>query len=115
MVATAVASAAMTAGQAYYLRRNLGGRLEGGDTVRAVGRILVASAVLGVVAYALWRGLDDLLGRSLPAQIVSVGGGLAAGIAVYCAVVLALRVPEAEQIRDLVRARLRRSPPEDQA
>ena len=108
VVATAVASAAMTAGQAYYLRRELGGHLEGAATARAVARVLLASVVLGAVAYALWRGLDELLGRSLPAQVVSVGGGLAAGIAAYCAVVLALRVPEARQIRDAVRARLRR-------
>ena len=105
--ATAVASAAMTAGQAYYLRRELGGQLEGGETLRAVGRILVASVALGVVAYALWRGLDERLGRSLPAQIVSVGGGLTAGVGVYCAAVLAMRVPEAQQIRDLIAARIR--------
>jgi putative peptidoglycan lipid II flippase len=108
VVATAVSSAAMTAGQAFFLRRELGGQLEGGETLRAVGRILVASVALSVVAYGLWRGLDALLGRSLPAQIVSVGGGLAAGIAVYCAVVIALRVPEAQQIRELLGARLPR-------
>jgi putative peptidoglycan lipid II flippase len=108
--ATAVASAAMTAGQAYFLRRELGGRLEGGETARAVARILLASAALGIVAYLAWRGLDELLGRSLPAQIVSVGVGLAAGIAVYGAAVLALRIPEAVQIRDMVAARMRRSP-----
>ena len=107
--ATAVASAAMTAGQAYYLRRELGGRLEGGETARAVARILVASIALGVVAYLAWRGLDELLGRSLPAQMVSVGTGLVAGVGVYCAAVLALRVPEARQIRDMVAGRLRRS------
>ena len=106
--ATAVASAAMTAGQVYYLRRILGGRLEGGETARAVARILLAAAALGVAAYLVWRGLDELLGRSLPAQIASVGGGLAAGIAVYCGAVLAMRVPEAEQIRDMVTARMRR-------
>jgi putative peptidoglycan lipid II flippase len=71
--------------------------------------MLVAAAALAAVAYLLWRGLDEALGRSLPAQVVSVGGGLVAGIAVYAAVVLALRVTEAEQIRELVRARLRRS------
>jgi putative peptidoglycan lipid II flippase len=109
VVATAFASAAMTAGQAYYLRRELGGRLEGAETLRAVARMLVAAAALAAVAYLLWRGLDELLGRSLPAQIVSVGGGLVAGIAAYTAVVVALRVPEAQQIRELVRARLRRS------
>jgi putative peptidoglycan lipid II flippase len=109
VVATAVSSAAMTAGQAYYLRRELGGRLEGAATLRGVVRMLIAAAALAAVAYLLWRGLDAALGRSLPAQVVSVGGGLLAGIAVYTAVVLALRVTEAEQIRELVRARLRRS------
>jgi putative peptidoglycan lipid II flippase len=99
----------MTAGQAYYLRRELGGRLEGGETARALARILVASVALGGVAYLTWRGLDELLGRSLPAQMVSVGSGLVAGIGVYCAAVLALRVPEAQQIRDMVAGRLRRS------
>ncbi len=108
VVATAVASASMSAGQAYFLRRELGGRVEGAETLRAVARMLVASLALAVVAYLLWRVLDDALGRSLAAQVVSVGGALVAGIAVYCAAVLALRVPEARQIRELVTARRRR-------
>ena len=106
--ATAVASAAMTAGQAYYLRRELGGRLEGHDTVRAIARTLVAAGLLALVAYVAWFALDALLGRSLPAQIVSVGGGLAVGITIYCAAVLRMRIAEAQQIRDLVRARIGR-------
>lgn len=109
VVATAVASAAMTAGQAYYLRRELGGRLEGAESARTVARLLVAAGALAAVSYAVWLGLDELLGRSLPAQAVSVGGGLTAGIVAYAAVVVALRVPEARQISALVRARLRRS------
>jgi putative peptidoglycan lipid II flippase len=108
VVATAVASAAMTAGQLYYLRRELGGRLEGAQTLRAVARLLLAAVALTVVAYLVWRGLDEALGRSLPAQIVSVGGGLTAGIAAYCGAVLRMQVAEAQQIRDLVRARIRR-------
>ena len=107
--ATAVATAALTAGQVYYLRRELGGRLQGAETMRALARMLVAALALAGVAFLLWLGLDDALGRSLPAQIVSVGGGLVAGIAAYIAVVMALRVPEAEQIRALVAARVRRS------
>ena len=106
--ATAVASAAMTAGQAWYLRRELRGQLEGGATVAAVGRILAASALLAAVAYGLYGVLDDLVGRSLPGQIVSVGGALTAGLGAYGVAVLALRVPEAQQIRDAVRARLAR-------
>jgi len=108
VVATAIASAAMTAGQAYYLRRELGGRLEGAETMRALARMLLAAAALALVAYMVWRGLDVTLGRSLPAQVVSVGGGLVVGIAAYTAVVVALRVPEAEQIREMIGSRLRR-------
>jgi putative peptidoglycan lipid II flippase len=109
VVATAIASAAMTAGQAHYLRRELGGRLEGAETARAVARMLLAATALAAVTYLLWLSLDEALGRSLPAQVVSVGGGLVAGIATYVAVVVALRVPEAEQIREIVGTRLRRS------
>ncbi len=107
VIGTAVASAAMTVGQLRALRRELGGRLEVAATVAAIARMLVASVALAAIAYALWRALDEALGRSLPAQIVSVGGGLTAGLGAYAAVVLALRVPEAEQIRELVRARRR--------
>jgi hypothetical protein len=46
--------------------------------------------------------LDDALGRSLVAQIASVGGAILTGFAVYAAAVWALRVPEARQIRALL-------------
>ena len=58
-------------------------------------------------SYAAWRGVDAALGRSLPAQLLSVGAGLALGTAAYAGVVLALRIPEARQIVALVRSRLR--------
>jgi putative peptidoglycan lipid II flippase len=106
VVATAISSAAMTGGQIYYLRRELGGRLEGYDTTRAVARILVAAVLLAVVAYVVWWVLDTILGRSLPSQVISVGGGLGAGIVIYCRAVLRMQVAEAQQIGDMVRARL---------
>ena len=105
---TAVASAAMTFGQAWYLRRELGGALEGRETVDAVTRIVAASALLAGVAYGLYVLLDELCGRSLPGQLISVGAALTAGLGAYAVAVLALRVPEARQIRDAVAARLRR-------
>ncbi|HEV7807427.1 MAG TPA: murein biosynthesis integral membrane protein MurJ [Solirubrobacteraceae bacterium] len=108
VVGTAVASAAMMAGQVHYLRRELGGRLGGRATIEAVVRILAASALLAAVAYGLYRELDSLVGRSLPGQLVSVGGALTASIAGYAWAVLALRVPEAQQIRDAIADRLRR-------
>jgi len=98
----------MTFGQAWYLRRELGGKLEGRATLDAVTRILAASALLAAVAYGLYVALDALVGRSLPGQIISVCGALTAGLTAYAVAVLALRVPEAEQIRRAITARIRR-------
>ena len=80
-----------------------------GTTLRTSAKILLAAVALGLVAYTVWYGLDQALGRSLAAQIVAVGAAIAIGSAVYAAIVLALRIPEAHQIRDLFTARLRRT------
>jgi putative peptidoglycan lipid II flippase len=109
VIATVAATAAMTAGQAFYLRRQIGG-LELGTTARAAAQMVVAAAVLGGIAYATWYGLDEALGRSLLAQVVSVGTALTLGSAAYAAIVLALRIPEARQILELFTRRLRRPP-----
>jgi putative peptidoglycan lipid II flippase len=105
---TAVASAAMTYGQARYLRRELGGNLEGYATVRAIARVLVASGLLAGVTYGFYVLLDAVVGRSLPGQVISVCGSLGVGLVVYTRAVLRMRVLEAEQIRDAVRSRLHR-------
>jgi len=65
-----------------------------------------ASALLAVVTYGVWRGLDEALGRGLIGQVVSVGGGLIAGAAVYGVTVHLLRIPEARQIERLLAGRL---------
>ncbi len=109
VIGTAVANAVMTWLQIRRLREGFNGHLEGGQTMMITVRILVASALLAAVAWVVWNGLDSLLGQSLPAQLVSVGGGILLGSAVYAWVVLAMRIPEAGQIRDLVLARVRRS------
>ena len=108
VLGTVVATAAMTAGQAFYLRRRIGG-LQLGTTLQTTMKILVAAAALGGVAYGTWSVLEDALGVSLLAQIVSVGGAIALGSAVYAGLVLAMRIPEARQILDLFTRRLRRS------
>jgi len=108
VLGTVVATAAMTFGQAYFLRRHTGG-LEIGKTLAESVKMLLAAALLGGVAYGVWYVLDDALGRRLIAQIVSVGTAITAGGAVYAAAVLALRVPEARQIVDLFARRFRRS------
>jgi putative peptidoglycan lipid II flippase len=108
VLGTVVATAAMTAGQAFYLRRRIGS-LQLATTLNVTARILVAAAVLGGVAYGTWYVLDDALGTSLLAQIVSVGGAIGLGSAVYAGLVLAMRIPEARQILELFTRRLRRS------
>jgi putative peptidoglycan lipid II flippase len=107
VIGTAVASLGMTAGQAYYLRRELHGTLEGRRTLTAVAQMTAAAAALGGVAYGVWWAIDDVLGRSVPAQVVSVGLAITAGSAVYAAIVHVLRVPEARQIEHIVLGRLR--------
>ena len=108
VLGTVAATIGMALAQALYLRSDLGG-VEGRETLGAAARMLVAAAALGGVSYAVWYGLDQALGRALAAQVVTVGGGILAGLAVYAAAVWALRVPEAAQIRDLVASRFRRS------
>jgi putative peptidoglycan lipid II flippase len=108
VIGTAVASAGMTIAQAYYLRRLLQGSLEGAAMAHALLRIVNASGLLGVVSYGTWWAVDQLLGRSLGAQILSVGGAALAGFVAYAAAVLALKVREAEQISQFVTSRLHR-------
>jgi putative peptidoglycan lipid II flippase len=109
VIGTVAGNVAMALGQARTLRPLLHGSLEGRRTLIAASQMTAAAALLGAVAYGVWWGLDELLGRALLAQVVSVGGALAAGTAVYAAAVLALRIEEARQIQALVVGRLRRS------
>jgi putative peptidoglycan lipid II flippase len=108
VLGTVVATAAMTVGQSIYLRRRIGG-LQLRTTLQTTVKIVIAAAVLGGVAYITWYVLDEALGRSLLAQVVTVGGAIALGSAVYAALVLAMRIPEARQILELLTRRLRRS------
>jgi putative peptidoglycan lipid II flippase len=66
-------------------------------------RILVASALAAGAAYGVWWALDDVLGRDLGAQIVSLSVGLVAGAAVYLGAARVLGVRELEALRALRR------------
>ena len=98
VIGTAVSNAALVIAEAIWL---------GGLDIRwgRLAGMLLGAAVLGGVAYGVWYGLDELLGRSLIAQIVSVGVALGAGGAAYAGVVLGLRIPEAQQVISLLRRR----------
>jgi putative peptidoglycan lipid II flippase len=107
VIGTVVGTVGMTAMQGLLLRPDLGG-IEGRATLAAVLRMLAAAALLGAVTYGIWWVLDEALGRGLWAQVVAVGVGIVAGLAVYATAVWALGIREARQIRDLVAGRLRR-------
>jgi putative peptidoglycan lipid II flippase len=107
VIGTAAANAVMTGLQIYRLRIGLNGRIEGGQTLMITVRIVLATAVMAALAWALWLGLDRALGRSLPAQIVAVGIALLAACALYAKIVLVMRIPEARQIEQLIVSRAR--------
>jgi putative peptidoglycan lipid II flippase len=104
VLGTVAGTVVMCVAQGWILRRELAG-IEGGRLLSASVRMLAAAALLGAVSYLSWSGLDDLLGRSLGGQAVSVLGSIAAGAAVYAAAVWVLGVPEAKQIRRLLVSR----------
>jgi putative peptidoglycan lipid II flippase len=103
IIGTVAANAVMMALQFHRLRIGFDGRLEGAQTTMITVRILLASALLGIVSWGVWTILDHLFGVSLLAQIVSVGGAAAAGLFVYSRAVLAMHIPEAHQVNRLIR------------
>ena len=109
IIGTISANVVMTALQFQRLRAGLNGRLEGAQTIMITARILIASALLGAASWAVWELLHGLLGGTLPAEIVSVGGAGVAGVLVYVRAVLAMRIPEAHQVGNMIRARLGRA------
>jgi putative peptidoglycan lipid II flippase len=105
VLGTVVGTIVMCVAQGWILRRELAG-IEGAKLLSTALRMVAAAAVLGALAYLAWSGLDDLLGRSLAGQAVSVLGAITVGALGYAGAVWVMRVPEARQIpRLLVRRR----------
>ncbi|MCL2770087.1 MAG: polysaccharide biosynthesis C-terminal domain-containing protein, partial [Solirubrobacterales bacterium] len=109
VIGTVAANLVMTVLQIQRLRVGFNGRLDGAQTTMITARVTVASILMGGVSWAVWYGLDHLLGRSLVAQIASVGLAALAGTALYIRLVFAMRVPEAHQVRRLITARMGRA------
>ncbi len=108
VIGTVSANVVMTWLQLRRLRTGFNGRLEGGQTTMITVRILVATAIMTVVAYPIWKGLHGALGASFLAQLVSLGVALTVAIALYAWLALRMRIPEARQIQSLVVGRLHR-------
>ena len=104
VAATVIATAASVGAQTVILRGLLG-RLELGRLLWTAMRVALAAAALAGTSYVVWRGLDEVLGRGLGGQILSLMLGLAAGGVVYVLTITLLRIPEAEQLRRLLSRR----------
>jgi putative peptidoglycan lipid II flippase len=85
------------------------GSLDRYRTIRALVRVLVASTILGAVAYETWHLIDTLLGRSLGAQLLAVATACTVGGVVYLWVARRTRIEEATVVMGMFRRRLRRS------
>src|SRR5438067_7662044 len=92
-LATSIVNIAGTVVLLWLLRRRLV-RIELRETASSAGRIVVASAVLGGIAFGVWYGLDQAVGRSFGGQLVSVGAALTVGTAGYLFSCRLLRVRE---------------------
>ena len=99
---TGIGTTVAVLAQAVILRREFDG-LELRRLFSTAFRITAASAALAGVGWLVWDVLDEVLGRGLVGQIISLGVGLAVGTAVYLALAKLLRIAELEQIMRLLR------------
>ena len=105
-LATSIANIAGSAALVVMLRRRLD-RLAFGEIASSFLRVLLASAVAGAVAFAVWKPIDTAAGRSLGGQLASLLPALVAAIVVYLLAARALRIREMQALLSM-RGRLRR-------
>jgi putative peptidoglycan lipid II flippase len=109
IIGTLAANIVMTYLQIRRLRIGFNGRLELDVTLMITVRILLATAVVTVVGWAIWRGLYVVLGPSLVGGLIELGVAFTVAIALYGRLVIAMQIPEAQQVRALIAGRLRRA------
>lgn len=102
-LATSAVNIAGTTALLVLMRRRIGFE-QSLATAGAVLRILCASAFAAALALAVWYGLEQLLGRDVLAQVVSLGAGLAVAAVTYLGAARVLRVRELQALL-LLRAR----------
>jgi len=105
-LATAVVTTCNATVLAMLLSRRVGS-LHIREVAGEAARIGVATVYCTAAAFGVWWPLDQLLGRSLPAQLASVGLGLAAGAGAYLAAGRILHLAEMDVLASLARRRQR--------
>src|SRR5579862_2770114 len=106
-LSTAVVNVGGTIALLIFMRRRLG-RLDGVRIAASTTKIAAACGVVAVVSYLVWLPLDSALGRSFPAQLVSLGTALAASVGAYLVSCRVVGVGEMQTLLSL-RDRLRRA------
>lgn len=101
-LSTSLVNIAGTGALILLLRRRLG-RIELAETVRSFVLVGVAAAVLAAVSWWGWHLADEGLGRSVAAQLISLGFGLSAGVAAFLGACRLLGVRELGLLRELRR------------
>jgi putative peptidoglycan lipid II flippase len=101
-LATSLVNLAGTLALVAVFRRRVG-RIEGRRTLDAYARVTLGSAAAAAAAFGTWYGLDQALGRSLGAQVVSVTVAIGAAAGVFLAAARILRVRELDALVSLVR------------
>ena len=108
VIGTVVASAGMTAAQMVYLRRQLGGSIEGRETLIMTVKVILSAILLVIVSRGIWLFVDGEIGSAGPlTRLIGVLPALAAGLLVYLGAVKLLRIREADQILHFFTSRLR--------
>lgn len=103
-LATALVSTFNFFGLMVLLRGQIGS-VDARRLVSSAGRAVASLVPLALTAYGVWMLIDTQLGRSVPAQIVSVGGGYAAGFLAYAVAARLLRMEELGQVAGVIRRR----------
>jgi putative peptidoglycan lipid II flippase len=101
-LATSLVNLAGAAVLVAIFRRRVGS-LDGRAVAGAVARVVGASGLATGVAVLAWWGLDEALGRSLGAQVASVGLALVAAVAAYLGACRVLGVRELDALLALMR------------
>jgi len=86
------------------------GQYGGKALVKSALQSIIASAVMGVAVYFVANGLEQVLDLSSKLmQVLQVGIGITAGVVVYAAMAIVMRMEEAQQVLRIVKRKLRRS------
>lgn len=86
----------------WVLRKRLE-QLDGKKIIESIGKSVICTAIMGMTLGALLKLFPLPPAASMARLVTGVAGGVAAGIAIYCLAAYALRCPELNDIRRLIK------------